>query len=150
MNCPVCGHPDGACKGSTRTNERQVITSAGTQKRVGPERMPAPGGAARWRNRVGYVGQADGRVEVYDQAYPHITFVSGEESEADGEVSPPDVAGGEGAALFGDAGAAPATHTAESGGVLPAAEEEGASSVPPKEDDAPRTPRRTRRKKADE
>lgn len=81
MKCPVCGHPDQACEGDVKTRQQLIITSNGDmQRRNGRERVPVQRGRI---GKAGYVGQSDGRVEVFDPQFPKIQFVQ----EAD--VEPP-------------------------------------------------------------
>lgn len=64
MNCPVCGHTDGACKGE----EREIVTVSGVVKAGGPMRVP------KQNVRVGRAGY-QGNVEVYDPKFPKIRMV---------------------------------------------------------------------------
>jgi hypothetical protein len=74
MNCPVCGHVDGACEGNVKTNTAQIITADGVVARTGPERVPRQNGRI---GKPGYVGERTGKVQVYDPAFPNITLVAG-------------------------------------------------------------------------
>lgn len=77
--CAVCGHVDGACKGRTPTNQRQIITSSGLVAASGPERVRRPRHTRL--GREGYVGEGTGKLEYYDPEAPHIVFVSDVEEE---------------------------------------------------------------------
>lgn len=69
--CPICGHKDGACKGTAR----DIVTVSGMQRRVGPQRVPKQKGSPRWAGRAGYVGEGTGKIEIYDPDLPNIRLV---------------------------------------------------------------------------
>lgn len=132
MSCPVCGHVDGACAGQVKTNERQIITMAGTSTVKGPERVPRQ---RRGIGRAGYVGEGGPRVEVYDPDAPNIRLVQDTMAELDDDED-------------AEVSASPA---AETSALVPFTVETvtGFTDTTGEEAEAPK-PRRSRKKKDDD